>query len=163
MFDKDESPREDTTIEILRSLKPAFKKDGTVTAANAPGVNDGAAAVVVTSAKRARELGAQPMVHIVAEAISGIDPKWVMMAPVFACAAATRYPWPWKGSASDRTRLVGTQHRRMTMPVPHSLTLDAGGLFSSSTCRCRCRPCRRQRDREHRSPARSGIGLYVPS
>src|SRR5437660_2961070 len=51
IFDKDESPREDTTIEILRSLKPAFKKDGTVTAGNAPGVNDGAAAVVVTSAK----------------------------------------------------------------------------------------------------------------
>src|SRR5256884_1990261 len=61
IFDKDESPREDTTIEILRSLKPAFKKDGTVTAGNAPGVNDGAAAVVVTSAKRAQELGAQPM------------------------------------------------------------------------------------------------------
>src|SRR6266487_1561402 len=82
IFDKDESPREDTTIEVLRSLKPAFKKDGTVTAGNAPGVNDGAAAVVVTSAKRAQELGAQPMVRIVAQATSGIDPKWVMMAPV---------------------------------------------------------------------------------
>src|SRR5207249_1497028 len=58
LFDKDESPRDDTSIEILRSLKPAFKKDGTVTAGNAPGVNDGAAAVVVTSAKRAQELGA---------------------------------------------------------------------------------------------------------
>src|SRR5246500_2243155 len=56
IFDKDESPREDTTIEILRALKPAFKKDGTVTAGNAPGVNDGAAAVVVTSAQRAKEL-----------------------------------------------------------------------------------------------------------
>src|SRR5437762_340170 len=77
IFDKDESPREDTTIEVLRSLKPAFKKDGTVTAGNAPGVNDGAAAVVVTSAKRAQELGAQPMVRIVAQATSGIDPKWV--------------------------------------------------------------------------------------
>src|SRR5204862_1932569 len=84
IFDKDESPREDTTIEILRSLKPAFKKDGTVTAGNAPGVNDGAAAVVVTSAKRAQELGAQPMGRIVAQATSGIDPKWVMMAPVSA-------------------------------------------------------------------------------
>ena len=82
IFDKDESPREDTTIEVLRSLKPAFKKDGTVTAGNAPGVNDGAAALVVTSAKRAKELGAQPMVRIVAQATSGIDPKWVMMAPV---------------------------------------------------------------------------------
>src|SRR3984957_16341945 len=84
LFEKDESPREDTTIEVLRALKPAFKKDGTVTAGNAPGVNDGAAALVVTSAKRAKELGAQPMVRIVAQATSGIDPAWVMMAPVDA-------------------------------------------------------------------------------
>jgi len=84
IFDKDESPREDTTIETLRALKPAFKKDGTVTAGNAPGVNDGAAAVVVTSAARAAELGAKPMVRIVAQATSGVEPKWVMMAPVGA-------------------------------------------------------------------------------
>ncbi len=84
IFDKDESPREDTTIEVLRSLKPAFKKDGTVTAGNAPGVNDGAAAVVVTSAIRAKELGAKPMVRVVAQAYSGVEPKWVMMAPVGA-------------------------------------------------------------------------------
>ncbi len=84
IFDRDESPREDTTIEILRSLKPAFKKDGTVTAGNAPGVNDAAAAVVVTSAKRAQELGAKPMVRIVAQATSGVEPKWVMLAPVGA-------------------------------------------------------------------------------
>jgi acetyl-CoA C-acetyltransferase len=84
IFDKDEGPREDTTIEALRALKPAFKKDGTVTAGNAPGVNDGAAAVVVTSAARAKDLGAAPMVRIVAQATSGVDPKWVMMAPVGA-------------------------------------------------------------------------------
>jgi acetyl-CoA C-acetyltransferase len=84
LFEKDESPREDTTLEVLRALKPAFKKDGTVTAGNAPGVNDGAAAVVVTSAQRAKELGAQSMVRIVAQATSGVDPKWVMMAPVDA-------------------------------------------------------------------------------
>ena len=84
LFEKDESPREDTTIEALRALKPAFKKDGTVTAGNAPGVNDGAAAVVVTSASRAKELGVQPMVRIVAQATSGVEPKWVMMAPVDA-------------------------------------------------------------------------------
>jgi len=83
-FEKDEGPREDTTIEALRSLKPAFKKDGTVTAGNAPGVNDGAAAVVVTSAQRAKELGSQPMVRIVAQATSGVEPMWVMMAPVDA-------------------------------------------------------------------------------
>jgi len=84
IFDRDESPREDTTIEILRALKPAFKKDGTVTAGNAPGVNDAAAALVVTSAKRAGELGAKPMVRIVAQATSGVEPKWVMLAPVGA-------------------------------------------------------------------------------
>src|SRR5712672_3120415 len=84
LFEKDESPREDTTIDTLRALKPAFKKDGTVTAGNAPGVNDGAAAVVVASAGRAKELGAPPMVRIVAQATSGVDPKWVMMAPVDA-------------------------------------------------------------------------------
>jgi acetyl-CoA C-acetyltransferase len=83
-FEKDESPREDTTIESLRALKPAFKKDGTVTAGNAPGVNDGAAAVVVTSASRAKDLGAHPMVRIVEQATSGVEPKWVMMAPVGA-------------------------------------------------------------------------------
>src|SRR6201987_4314565 len=84
VFDKDESPREDTTTEGLRSLKPAFKKDGTVTAGNAPGVNDGAAALVVTSFQRAQELGVKPMVRIVAQATSGVEPKWVMMAPVGA-------------------------------------------------------------------------------
>jgi acetyl-CoA C-acetyltransferase len=84
IFDRDESPREDTTIEVLRSLKPAFKKDGTVTAGNAPGVNDGAAALVVTSATRAKDLGATAMVRIVAQATSGVEPKWVMMAPVGA-------------------------------------------------------------------------------
>jgi len=82
IFDRDESPREDTTIEVLRSLKPVFRKDGTVTAGNAPGVNDGAAALVVTSARRAQELGANPMARIVGQATAGVEPKWVMMAPV---------------------------------------------------------------------------------
>ena len=81
-FDKDESPREDSTIEALRALKPAFKKDGSVTAGNAPGVNDGAAAVIVTSARKAKELGMEPLARIVGQAVSGVDPKWVMMAPV---------------------------------------------------------------------------------
>src|SRR4029079_4323655 len=97
IFDKDESPREDTTIESLRALKPAFKKDGTVTAGNAPGVNDGAAALVVTSAKRAKDLCATPMVRIVAQATSGIDPKWVMMAPV----DAVRKIWEKTGGKKD--------------------------------------------------------------
>jgi acetyl-CoA C-acetyltransferase len=97
LFEKDESPRAETTIEVLRALKPAFKKDGTVTAGNAPGVNDGAAAVVVTSAPRAKELGAQPMVRIVAQATSGVEPKWVMMAPV----GAVRTIWEKTGWKKD--------------------------------------------------------------
>jgi acetyl-CoA C-acetyltransferase len=101
VFDKDESPREDTTIEALRALKPAFKKDGTVTAGNAPGVNDGAAAVVVTGANKARELGAKPMVRIVAQATSGIDPQWVMMAPV----SAVRKIWEKTGWSKDEVDL----------------------------------------------------------
>ncbi|MGB9147003.1 MAG: acetyl-CoA C-acetyltransferase, partial [Acidobacteriaceae bacterium] len=82
LFERDESVREDATLEALRALKPAFKKDGTVTAGNAPGVNDGAAAVVLMRAAQAKELGLKPMARIVAHATSGIDPKWVMMAPV---------------------------------------------------------------------------------
>jgi len=80
----DESPREDTTIEALAKLKPAFKKDGTVTAGNAPGTNDGAAAVIVTGERTAANLGKQPMARIVAQAVSGVEPRWVMMAPVDA-------------------------------------------------------------------------------
>src|ERR1700726_598905 len=80
----DESPREDTSLEALGKLRPAFKKDGTVTAGNAPGTNDGAAAVIVTSEKNAAHFGKAPMARIVAQAVSGVEPKWVMMAPVEA-------------------------------------------------------------------------------
>jgi acetyl-CoA C-acetyltransferase len=80
----DESPREDTSLEALGKLKPAFKKDGTVTAGNAPGTNDGAAAVIVTSEKNAARMGKSPMARIVGQAVSGVEPKWVMMAPVDA-------------------------------------------------------------------------------
>jgi acetyl-CoA C-acetyltransferase len=84
LFDTDEGPRPDTSIESLRDLKPAFKKDGTVTAGNAPGVNDGAAAVIVTSLERADLLGKKPLARIVGHAVSGIEPALVMMAPVKA-------------------------------------------------------------------------------
>jgi acetyl-CoA C-acetyltransferase len=84
LIDQDESPRPDATIEALRALKPAFKKDGTVTAGNAPGVNDGAAAVVVTSAERAAALGKRSIARIAGQAVSGIEPSLVMMAPVKA-------------------------------------------------------------------------------
>jgi len=80
----DESPREDTSLEALGKLKAAFQKDGTVTAGNAPGTNDGAAAVIVTSEKNAARMGKSPMARIVAQAVSGVEPKWVMMAPVDA-------------------------------------------------------------------------------
>jgi acetyl-CoA C-acetyltransferase len=80
----DESPREDTSMEALGKLKPAFKKDGTVTAGNAPGTNDGAAALIVTSERSAQALGKKPMARIIAQAVSGVEPKWVMMAPVEA-------------------------------------------------------------------------------
>jgi len=85
VFDTDETVREDTSVEALGKLKPAFKQEGgTVTAGNAPGVNDGASAVVVTSLRRARELGVEPMARIVAQAVAGVEPRLVMMAPVEA-------------------------------------------------------------------------------
>jgi acetyl-CoA C-acetyltransferase len=81
----DEGPREDTSLEALARLKPAFKPEGgTVTAGNAPGVNDGAAALVVASEEAARRLGRKPMARIVAQGTSGVEPKLVMMAPVTA-------------------------------------------------------------------------------
>jgi acetyl-CoA C-acetyltransferase len=79
----DESPREDTTQEAGEA-EARLQKDGTVTAGNAPGTNDGAAALVVTSERVAANLGKQPMARIVAQAVSGVEPKWVMMAPVDA-------------------------------------------------------------------------------
>ena len=83
VFDYDEPVRQDTTVETLAKLKPAFKKDGgTVTAGNAPGVNDGASALVVTSSEKAEELGVDPLARIVSYAVSGIEPKYIMLAPV---------------------------------------------------------------------------------
>ena len=82
LVSRDESVRDDASKEALAALKPAFKKDGTVTAGNAPGVNDAAAALVVMSAARAKELGLKVLVTIKAQATSGVAPKWVMLAPV---------------------------------------------------------------------------------
>jgi acetyl-CoA C-acetyltransferase len=83
-FDRDESIREDSTREALAKLKPAFKKDGTVTAGNAPGVNDGAAALVVMGADVAARLNLTPLARVVGQATSGLEPKLVMMTPVEA-------------------------------------------------------------------------------
>jgi acetyl-CoA C-acetyltransferase len=79
---RDESIREDASLEALAALKPAFQKDGTVTAGNAPGVNDAAAATVVMASETASSLGIKPLARIRAQAVSGVEPRWVMMAPV---------------------------------------------------------------------------------
>ena len=102
LFSADESPREDTSLEALGKLKPAFKEGGTVTAGNAPGVNDGAAALVVTSTETAGALGLKPLARVVAQAVSGVDPSLVMMAPVYA----VRKLWDKTGWTSATVDLV---------------------------------------------------------
>jgi acetyl-CoA C-acetyltransferase len=95
IFDADESIRPDTTTEILAKLKPAFQEGGTITAGNSPGVNDGAAALVVTSSERARELAAEPLAVIRAQAVSGREPEWFGLAPIEAVRrCAQRAGWP---------------------------------------------------------------------
>jgi acetyl-CoA C-acetyltransferase len=95
VVDRDEAIREDTTVEALAGLKPAFSRDGTVTAGNAPGVNDGAAALVVMSAERARAASATPMARIVGQATSGLPPKLVLMTPVESIRkVADKVGWP---------------------------------------------------------------------
>ena len=82
IVDRDESPREGTSAESLGKLTPAFKKGGTVTAGNAPSVNDGAAALIVMSGEKVRELGLKPLAKIINYAVGGLEPEWVMMTPV---------------------------------------------------------------------------------
>jgi acetyl-CoA C-acetyltransferase len=82
VVDTDEGPRGDSSEEKLARLKPVFQKDGTVTAGNASTINDGAAALLVMSEKAAGELGLRPLARIVNYAVGGVEPKWVMMAPV---------------------------------------------------------------------------------
>src|SRR5439155_1976000 len=84
VMDRDEPIRPDTTAEALGKLKPAFKGSGSVTAGNAPGVNDGASALVVMSSDRAKALGVSPLARIVGQATSGLPPKLVLMTPVEA-------------------------------------------------------------------------------
>jgi acetyl-CoA acetyltransferase family protein len=80
--DRDEHPRPDTTLEKLAQLKPAFRDGGTVTAGNSSGINDGAAALVIASEERARELGAEPLGRFVASAVAGVDPRVMGIGPV---------------------------------------------------------------------------------
>jgi acetyl-CoA C-acetyltransferase len=86
-FEVDEAPRRDTTLEALARLKPAFQKDGVVTAGNAPGITDGAAAVVVTSAARAAQLGLSPLARISAYAQAAVEPLKLFTAPIYAVRA----------------------------------------------------------------------------
>ncbi len=82
-LEDDESVRPDTSAATLGALRPAFKQDGgSVTAGNAPGLNDGAAAVVVMATETARKLGVAPMARIVGQAVTGLSPKWMLMTPV---------------------------------------------------------------------------------
>jgi 3-oxoadipyl-CoA thiolase len=80
--DLDEHPRPDTSLEKLATLKPAFREGGTITAGNASGINDGAAALVIASEKKARELGAEPLGRFVASAVAGVDPRFMGVGPV---------------------------------------------------------------------------------
>jgi acetyl-CoA C-acetyltransferase len=122
-FDTDESPREDTSVETLRKLKPAFKKDGTVTAGNAPGTNDAAAALVVMSAAKAKALGIKPILRIVAQATSGVAPEWVMMAPV----DAVRQIWKKTGWTANDVDLyeLNEAFSVQALGVTQELGLDA--------------------------------------
>ena len=88
LFDTDEYPFFGSSMEKLARLKPAFKKDGTITAGNASGINDGAAAVVVMSAEKARQLGIKPLAHIVSYASYGVKPETMGYGPIFATRAA---------------------------------------------------------------------------
>ncbi len=84
IFDTDQCPRRDTSLEALARLRPAFQPDGIVTAGSSPGITDGAAAVVVTSRSKARELGLKPMARITGYAQAAVEPQWLFIAPVHA-------------------------------------------------------------------------------
>ncbi|GAF97796.1 unnamed protein product, partial [marine sediment metagenome] len=102
LVDKDEHPRPDTTVEKLAALRPAFTPDGTVTAGNASGINDGAAAVVVTSGKKAEEMGVQPLASIRAYASAGVAPRVMGLGPI----PATRNVLAKSGLSLDEIDLI---------------------------------------------------------
>jgi acetyl-CoA C-acetyltransferase len=122
LFAQDETVREDTTVDVLAKLKPAFKEGGTVTAGNAPSVNDGASAVVVTSLARAKALGVEPMARIVAHATSGVEPRMVMMAPVEAVRKLLKKTG-WSGSEVDLVE-VNEAFSVAALAVTRELGLD---------------------------------------
>jgi acetyl-CoA C-acetyltransferase len=123
LLDTDEYPRPGTTVETLARLKPAFKKNGTVTAGNASGINDGAAAVVVTTAARARALGASPLARIVSYASAAVDPKVMGIGPVPAVRKALEKA----GMSADRIDLyeLNEAFAAQSLAVLRELKLDA--------------------------------------
>jgi acetyl-CoA C-acetyltransferase len=122
-FDTDEHPRAGTTAESLGKLKPAFKKDGTVTAGNASGINDGAAAVVVTSGDRAGRLGLKPIARVVAYASAAVDPKVMGIGPV----PAVRKVLEKAGLGADRIDLfeLNEAFAAQSLAVLRELALDS--------------------------------------
>jgi acetyl-CoA C-acetyltransferase len=90
MMDRDDGPRPNTTVEVLSTLKPVFKEDGLVTAGNACPLNDGAAAVIVMSDERARELGITPLARIVATSVAALEPEYMGLGPIPATAKVLR-------------------------------------------------------------------------
>jgi acetyl-CoA C-acetyltransferase len=133
----DESPREDSTLEALGKLKPAFTKDGTVTAGNAPGTNDGAAGVVVTSQRTAERLGKQPIARIVAQAVSGVEPKWVMMAPVEAVEKPPSPPWNLPIGVRTADRITGISMSDLQTMQLYCTPIIAGRLPGRNSTGCR--------------------------
>jgi len=120
----DESPRDDASLEQLSRLKPIFKKDGTVTAGNAPGTNDGAAGVIVASPAKAKELGLEPMAAIAGQAVSGVEPRDVMMAPVSAVEKLLRKTG-WEREAVDLYE-INEAFSVQAIAVIEQLRLDPG-------------------------------------
>ncbi len=120
--DTDEGPRADTTAESLAKLRPAFDPKGSVTAGNASSINDGAAALVVASERRAKELGAKPLARITGYAAGGLPPEWVMMAPV----EAVKNLWKRLGVGRDHFDLyeMNEPFAAASLAVNRALELD---------------------------------------
>jgi 3-oxoadipyl-CoA thiolase len=112
--DRDEHPRADTTAESLARLRPVFKKDGTVTAGNSSGINDGAAALLVVSADRAKSLGLEPMARVVGGAVAGVEPQRMGIGPV----PATRRAFDRHGWSADDVDLVELNEAFAAQAIP---------------------------------------------
>jgi len=124
VFAVDEYPRAGVSVETLRALKPAFEKDGTVTAGNASGINDGAAAVVVTSAERAKAIGAPPLARVLGYAVTGVEPRIMGIGPVSAVRVAVARA----GVSLDAVDLfeLNEAFAAQSVAVIHELRIDSG-------------------------------------